>query len=68
VDKGENVINVGGMIRLVMCNLFDGDDFPLVGKHHCSKHRRIHRLHNIHVSMSKKYIVIKWSVNKFNFD
>jgi hypothetical protein len=31
VDKGENVINVGGMIRLIMCKLVDGYDFPIVG-------------------------------------
>jgi hypothetical protein len=40
VDKGEDVINVGGMIRLIMCKLVDGDDFPIMGEHHRTKQRR----------------------------
>jgi hypothetical protein len=68
VDKGENVINVGGMIRLVMCKLVDGDDFPIVGEHHHSKHRRGYCLHSIHVAMSEQDIVIKWGIDNFNVD
>jgi hypothetical protein len=54
------------MVRLVMCDLVDGDDFPIVGEHHHSKIKRGHRLHSIHVATSKKDIVIKWSVDNFN--
>jgi hypothetical protein len=51
-----------------MCNLVDDDDFPIVGEHHHLKHRRCHRLHNIHVAMSEQYIAIKWGVDNFNVD
>ena len=49
-----------------MCNLVDGEDLPIVGEHHHLKHRRGHRLHNVHVSMPKKDIVIKWGIDNFN--
>jgi hypothetical protein len=66
VDKRKNVIDVGGMVRFIMCNLVNGDDFPIVGEHHRSKHRRGYFLHNIHVAMSKQDIVIEWGVDNFN--
>ena len=66
MDKGENVNNVGIMVRLVICDLVDGEYFPIVGEHHRSKHRRGHRLHSIHVAMSKQDIVIKLGVDNFN--
>jgi hypothetical protein len=68
VDKGENVINVSGMIRLIMCKLLDGDDFPVVGEHHHMKQKRGYHLHSIHVAMSEQDIVIKWGVDNFNVD
>jgi hypothetical protein len=56
------------MVRLVMCKLVDGDDFPVVGEHHRSKHRRGHHLHGIHVAMFEQDIVIKWGIDNFNVD
>jgi hypothetical protein len=66
MDKREDVINVGGMIRLVMCKLANGDDFPIMGEHHRTKQIRGYCLHSIHVAMSEQYIVIKWDIDKFN--
>jgi hypothetical protein len=68
VDKRKNVINVGGMVMLIMCNLADDDDFTIVGEHHRLKHRRGYYLQIIHVAMSKKDIVIKQGVDNFNVD
>jgi hypothetical protein len=68
VEKREDVINVGGMIRLVMCKLVDGDNLPIMGEHHRMKHRRGYHIHRIHVATSKKDIVIKWGVDNFNVD
>jgi hypothetical protein len=56
------------MVRLIMFNLVNGDDFPIMGEHHHSKHRRGHHLHNIHVATSEQDIEIKWGINKFNVD
>jgi len=67
-EKGENVINVGRMIRLVIYKLVDGDDFPVMGEHHHTEHRRGYRLHRIDVDMSKQDILIKWGIDKFNVD
>jgi hypothetical protein len=55
-----------------MCNLVDGDNFPIVGEHHHLKHRTCYYLHSIHVATSKQYIVIKrgsgnFDVNKDGF-
>jgi hypothetical protein len=63
---GEDVIIVGGMIRLVMCKLVDGDNFPVMGEHHRTKHRRGYHLHGIHVAMFEQDIVIKWGIDDFN--
>jgi len=30
-DKRKDVIDIGGIISLIMCDLVDGDDFPIVG-------------------------------------
>ena len=49
-----------------MCKLVDGDNFPAMGEHHRTKHRRGYLLHIIHVAMSEKDIVIKWGINNFN--
>jgi hypothetical protein len=49
-----------------MCDLVDGDDFPVMGKHHRTKHRRGDNLHNIHVAMPKQYVIIKWGIDNFN--
>ena len=65
-DKGKNVINVGRMVRLVICNLFDGDDFPIVGEHHCLKDGRCHCLHSVHLATTEQDIVIEWSVDNFD--
>jgi hypothetical protein len=51
-----------------MCNLVDGDDFPIVGEHHHSKHRRGHCLHSVHVATSKQDIVIEWGIDNLNVD
>jgi len=40
-NKRETVINIGGMIMLIMCKLVDGDEFPILGEHHCSKNIRV---------------------------
>jgi hypothetical protein len=53
VEKKENLINVGRMVRLVMCDLVDGDDFIIVGEHHLSKQKRGHFLHSIQVATTK---------------
>jgi len=66
VNKGKNVIDVGRMVRLIMCNLFDGDDFPIMGEHDHSKHRRGYHLHSVHVTTSKQDIIIEWGIDKFN--
>jgi hypothetical protein len=34
MEKGEDVIDVGGMVRIIMCKLVDGDDIPIMGEHH----------------------------------
>jgi hypothetical protein len=49
-----------------MCKLFDGDDFPIMGEHQRTKHRRGYLLHSIHVATSEQDIVIKWGINNFN--
>jgi hypothetical protein len=54
------------MIRLIMYNLVDGDDFPVVGEYHHSKHRRGYHLHSIHVTTSEQDVVIKWGIDNFN--
>jgi hypothetical protein len=51
-----------------MCDLVDGDDFPIVGEHHCLKHRRGYDLHSVHVATSKQDILIKWGIDNFNGD
>jgi hypothetical protein len=66
MNKGEDVIDVGGMVRLVMCKLVDGDDLPIMGEHHHMKHRRGDRLHSIHVVASEQDIVIKLGIDNFN--
>jgi hypothetical protein len=50
-----------------MCNLVNGDDFPVVGEHHL-KHRRSYFLHRLHVAMSKQDIVIERDVDNLNVD
>jgi hypothetical protein len=54
------------MVRLIMCNLVDGENFPIVAEHHHSKHKRGYCLHSVHVAMSKQYFVIKWGIDNFN--
>jgi hypothetical protein len=66
MDKRQDVIDVGIMVRPIMCNLVNGDDFPIVGEHHCSKQRIGYFLHSINVAMSKQDILIKWGVDKLN--
>ena len=66
MNKGEDVINVGRMVRLVMCKLVNGDDLPIMGEHHHTKHRRGDRLHSIHVVASEQDIVIKMGIDNFN--
>jgi hypothetical protein len=48
--------------------MVDGDDFPIVGEHHHSKHKRRYCLHSVHVATSKQDILIKWGIDKFNVD
>jgi hypothetical protein len=66
MDKGEDVIDVGRMVRLIMCKLVDGDDLPIMREHHFMKHRRGDCLHSIHVVTPKQDIVIKMGIDKFN--
>jgi hypothetical protein len=66
MDKGEDVIDVGEMVRLVMCKLVDGDDLPIMGEHHCTKDRRGDHLHSIHLVASEQDIVIKLGIDNFN--
>jgi hypothetical protein len=54
------------MVMLIMCDLVDHDDFPIMGEHHCSKHRRGYNLQGIHVATSKQDIVIEWSINNLD--
>jgi hypothetical protein len=56
------------MIRLIMCNFFDGDDFHVMGENHHVKYRRGYLLHRINVAMYEQDIVFKWGVYNFNFD
>ena len=49
-----------------MCKLVDGDDIPITGEHHRTKHRRGDHLHRIHVVASEQDIVIKLSIDNFN--
>jgi hypothetical protein len=49
-----------------MCKLVNGDDFPVMGEHHRTKHIRGYNLHSIHVATSEQDIVIKWGIYKFN--
>jgi hypothetical protein len=49
-----------------MCNLVDGDDFSIVGEHHCLKHRRRYCIHSIHVATSKQHIVIEKGIDNFD--
>jgi hypothetical protein len=46
--------------------LVDGDDLPIVGEHHRSKHRRGHNLHSIHVATSKQDVVIEQGIDNLN--
>jgi hypothetical protein len=48
--------------------LFNSDDPPVVGEHHCAKHRRGHNLHHIHVATSEQDVVVEQSVDNFNFN
>jgi hypothetical protein len=66
MNKGDDVTDVGGMVRLVMCQLVNGDDLPIVGEHHRTKHRRGDRLHSVHVVASEQDIVIKRGIDNFN--
>lgn len=66
MNKGDDVMDVGGMVRLVMCKLVDGDDIPIMGEHHRTKHRRGDCLHSIHVVASEQDIVIKLGIDNFN--
>ena len=68
MDKREDVINIGRMIRLVMCKLVDSDNFPIMGEHHRTKHKRGYNLHKIHVATPKQDVIIKWGINNFNVD
>ena len=68
MNKGEDVIDVGRMVRLIMCKLVDGDDLPIMGEHHHMKHRRGDRLHSIHVVASEQDIVIKLGIDNLNFN
>jgi hypothetical protein len=54
------------MVRIIMCNLVDGDNFPVVGEHHRSKQKRGYCLHSVHVATSKQDIVIKQGIDNFN--
>jgi hypothetical protein len=56
------------MVRLIMCDLVDGDDFSIMGKHRRSKHRRDYYLHRVHIATSKQDIVIKWGIDNLNVD
>jgi hypothetical protein len=67
-NKGEDVINVGGMIRLIMCKLVDREDFPVMGEHHIMKHKRGYICHSIHVATPEQDIIIKWGINNLNFN
>jgi hypothetical protein len=68
MDKGENVIYVGRRVRLVMRNLVNCDDLPIVGEHHCLKDGRGNCFHSVHVATTEQDIVIEWGVNNFNVD
>ena len=66
VNKGQDIIDVGGRARLIMRHLVDSDDLPIVGEHHGMKYRRGQSLHRIHVATPKKDVVIQQRVDKFN--
>jgi hypothetical protein len=46
--------------------MVNGDDLPIMGEHHCMKHRRGDGLHRIHVVASEQDITITLSIDKFN--
>jgi hypothetical protein len=48
--------------------LVDGDDFPIMGEHHHSKHRRVYYLHSVHVATAKQDVVIKRAIDNLNVD
>jgi hypothetical protein len=54
------------MNRLMMCNLVNGDDFPVMGEHHHTKHIRGYNLHSIHVATPKQDVIIKWGIDNLN--
>jgi hypothetical protein len=62
----ENVIDVGRWVRLIMGDLVNGNDLPIMGEHHCSKDGRGNYLNSIHVATTKQDIIIKWGVDNFN--
>jgi hypothetical protein len=66
MNKGDDVTDVGGMVRLVMCKLVNGDNLPIMGEHHRTKHRRGDCLHSVHVVASEQDIIIKLGIDKFN--
>jgi len=58
VNKGYDIIDVGGRARLIMRHLVDSDDLLVVEEHHGMKYRRGQSLHLIHVATPKKDVVI----------
>jgi hypothetical protein len=68
MDEGENVIDVGRRVRLIMKNLANCGDLPILGEHHGSKDGRGNCLHSVHVATTEQDIIIECGIDNFNVD
>jgi hypothetical protein len=66
VDEREYVIDVGRRVRLIMLNLINGNDLPIMGEHHGLKYERGNSRLSVHVATTEQDIVIKWGIDNFN--
>ena len=51
-------------MRLVLCKVVKGDDFPIVGEHHFMEDGRGKHLHDVHITMSEEEVVADLGINE----
>ena len=51
-------------MRLVLCRIVKGDDFPIVGEHHVMEDGRGKFHHDVHITMRKEEVVVDLGINE----
>ena len=64
VDSREDMFRSGRSFRIVIRQLVNGHDLPIMGEHQESKDGRGNDSHCIHITTSKEEVVIELGIEK----